>query len=86
MANWYDEAVEHLSQDELLEWVNIRVIGMLAEADLRGMAPMAVLFEYIDDMYEVAPQVARGLAARLPRATIAEYREWRLMGRSFAYR
>jgi hypothetical protein len=78
--------VENLSQGELLEWVNIRLIGMLAEADLRGMSPTAVFFEYLDDMYEVAPQQARRLEASLPRATIAEYREWRLMGRSFAYR
>lgn len=78
--------MENLSQGELIEWVNIRVISMLAEADLRGMAPMAVLFEYLDDMYEVAPKVARGLAASLPRATIAEYREWRRLGKPLANR
>jgi hypothetical protein len=50
---------------------------MLAEASLRGMSPMAVFCDWLDELHLEDPNRARALLASLPRETQLDYAEWR---------
>ena len=70
-------AVEPLSDRELLKRIELYVISTVAEAEMRGMTPLAVFFEWIDDLRVSDPKLARKIEQRLPRDTVFEYRQWR---------
>lgn len=71
------ETQDDEGDDEMFEEFRMLLIGMVAEADLRGMSPLAVFFEFLDKMHTHAPEHAKSLESMLPRATRAEYRQWR---------
>lgn len=64
------------------EWEQfaIRFKGFVAEADLRGMSPLAVFFEWMEDLQVADPERAAALLESLPRETRSEYRLWRTGG------
>jgi len=61
------------------EWEQfaIQFAGFVAEADLRGMSPLAVFFEWLDDLQAADPERAAALLASLPMETRSAFREWR---------
>jgi hypothetical protein len=69
-------ATDAMSDDEVRERFWILLQGFLAEADLRGMSPLAVFFDWIHDLEGNRPTVAAELLDALPRATRRAYREW----------
>lgn len=64
------------------EWerFTIQFTGFVAEADLRGMSPLAVFFEWLEDLHATDPERAAALLASLPMETRLGYREWRSGG------
>lgn len=66
-----------LGDDEVMERFQIRLHGFLAEADLRGMSPVAVFFDWLDDLRRDDPDRADLVLASLPLPTRRAYRAWR---------
>lgn len=62
------------SDDAVFDQFRVQVHGFLAEADLRGMSPVAVFFEWLDEM---DADCAAAILVALPRATRISYAEWR---------
>lgn len=58
----------------VFEQFRVLVHGFLAEADLRGMSPVAVFFEWLDEM---DTDRAAAILCALPRVTRISYAEWR---------
>lgn len=64
------------ADDDLMTRGEIWFRGVFAEADLRGMSPLAVFYEWLDDLHVKAPPRAADILAKLPPETRVAYREW----------